>query len=58
LANAGAVLQGPGIEATAQLSLPETGAFQQNSTLFPLGLDFVFTCDKSLAALPRTTRVS
>lgn len=58
LANAGAVLQGPGIEATAQLSLPETRAFQQNTALFPLGLDFVFTCDKSLAALPRTTRVS
>ncbi len=58
LANEGAVLRGPGIDGTARLSLPETRAFQQNAALFPLGLDFLFTCDTRLAALPRTTRVS
>jgi alpha-D-ribose 1-methylphosphonate 5-triphosphate synthase subunit PhnH len=32
--------------------------FQQNKRIFPLGLDFIFTCGECLAALPRTTRVS
>lgn len=58
LSNAGAVLQGPGIQDQAQLSLPETQAFQSNAALFPLGLDFIFTCGDRLAAMPRTTRVS
>jgi alpha-D-ribose 1-methylphosphonate 5-triphosphate synthase subunit PhnH len=57
LTNAGAVLKGPGIKDQAALSLPETQMFQANATLFPLGLDFIFTCDDRLAALPRTTRV-
>ena len=54
----GATLQGPGIAEQAQLSLPERQVFQDNATLFPLGLDFIFTCGDRLAALPRTTRVS
>lgn len=58
LSGTGAVLKGPGIEAEARFSLPETRAFQENAALFPLGLDFLFTCDTRLAALPRTTRVS
>ena len=53
----GAVLTGPGIRKEAQLSLPETAAFQANRDLFPLGLDFLFTCGDRIAALPRTTRV-
>ncbi len=58
LSNEGAILQGPGIKDQAQLSLPATQAFQNNATLFPLGVDFMFTCDDRLAALPRTTRIS
>lgn len=54
----GAVLQGPGIKDTAALNLPEVAAFQSNAALFPLGLDFIFTCQSRLAALPRTTKVS
>ncbi len=58
LINSGATLGGPGIKDTAKLSLPEVKAFQDNARLFPLGLDFIFTCGDRLAALPRTTRVS
>ena len=58
LSNDGAVLRGPGIKKDAALSLPETHAFQDNARLFPLGLDFIFTCGDRLVALPRTTRVS
>ena len=53
----GTPLRGPGIKDVAALSLPETHAFQRNAALFPLGLDFIFTCGDCLAALPRTTRV-
>ena len=55
---AGATLTGPGIKETATLSLPDVEAFQANRTLFPLGLDFIFTCGERLAALPRSTEVS
>ena len=55
---AGATLTGPGIKDQATLSLPEVEAFQANRTLFPLGLDFIFTCGERLAALPRSTEVS
>ena len=54
----GATLCGPGIKDTARLSLPDVSAFQRNARLFPQGLDFMFTCQNRLAALPRTTRVS
>ncbi|MGY9036702.1 MAG: phosphonate C-P lyase system protein PhnH [Rhodobacterales bacterium] len=53
----GATLSGPGIKDSTGLSLPDCAAFQANATLFPLGLDFIFTCADRLAALPRTTRV-
>jgi len=58
LVSAGATLRGPGIKSDAVLSLPETAAFQGNHALFPLGLDFIFTCGNQLAALPRSTEVS
>lgn len=58
LRNEGARLTGPGIKATAALSLPDIQAFQANHALFPLGLDFIFTCGDHLAALPRSTEVS
>lgn len=54
----GAQLSGPGIKETATLSLPDIAAFQANAALFPLGLDFMFTCQHRVAALPRTTKVS
>ncbi|WP_375281540.1 phosphonate C-P lyase system protein PhnH [Pseudooctadecabacter sp.] len=54
----GVTLSGPGIKDTHSLSLPETEAFQHNASLFPLGLDFIFTCADRLAALPRTTSVT
>lgn len=53
----GAALKGPGIKDVAALSLPEVAAFQANRLLFPLGLDFYFTCGSRIAALPRTTEV-
>ncbi|MEP3846559.1 MAG: phosphonate C-P lyase system protein PhnH [Paracoccaceae bacterium] len=58
LAAWGATLCGPGIKSRAALSLPEISAFQSNRTLFPLGLDFIFTKGTRLAALPRSTEVS
>ena len=58
LTTSGATLSGPGIKSQSYLSLPETGAFQSNRDLFPLGLDFIFSCGDRLAALPRSTEVS
>lgn len=57
LAASGATLTGPGIKDTASLALPDVGAVQANTALFPLGLDFIFTSGSQLAALPRTTEV-
>ncbi|MEL6610318.1 MAG: phosphonate C-P lyase system protein PhnH [Pseudomonadota bacterium] len=57
LTEAGASLRGPGIKSQAALSLPEVDAFQANRTLFPLGLDFIFTSGARLAAVPRSTEV-
>lgn len=54
----GAMLTGPGIAEKAWLSLPEVAAFRANRALFPLGLDFFFTCGDRLAALPRSTVVA
>lgn len=58
LDSAGATLSGPGIRDMAQLSLPDTRPFIQNNALFPLGLDFVFTCGDRVAALPRSTTIT
>lgn len=55
-------LTGPGIEMHSSLridGLPPS-FWEERSRMtsrFPLGLDFVFTADGELAALPRTTRV-
>jgi alpha-D-ribose 1-methylphosphonate 5-triphosphate synthase subunit PhnH len=57
LTGTGATLTGPGIETAAQLSLPDTAAFQANRRRFPLGFDTYFTCGDRLAGLPRSTRV-
>jgi alpha-D-ribose 1-methylphosphonate 5-triphosphate synthase subunit PhnH len=58
ISQSGATLRGPGIQDTAQLSLPELDAFQKNAELFPLGLDYFFTHGSQIAALPRTTKVT
>ena len=50
-------LTGPGIAEEARLTLPDLAAFQANSRLYPLGLDFIFTCGAEVAALPRSTRI-
>lgn len=55
---AGARLQGPGIRDTAYLTLPDPAAMAANAMLYPLGLDFFFTCEDRLAALPRSTQIS
>lgn len=52
-----AQLSGPGIKSTQQATLPQIEPFQANSSLFPLGLDFIFTQDNRVTALPRSTRV-
>lgn len=57
LSNQGYSLRGPGIRDMAHLSLPDSAAFQTNHAQFPLGLDFLFTCDRQIAALPRSTEV-
>ncbi|WP_171211037.1 phosphonate C-P lyase system protein PhnH [Ruegeria sp. HKCCA5426] len=57
LVNAGARLSGPGIRDVARLSLPDIPALQANSSLFPLGCDFFFTCGSKVAALPRSTTI-
>lgn len=53
----GVRLTGPGIATMAQLSLPETAAFQENRALFPLGFDAFLTCGDQVAGLPRSTIV-
>ncbi|MFY0645246.1 phosphonate C-P lyase system protein PhnH [Sulfitobacter geojensis] len=58
LSATGATLTGPGIKDQATLSLPEVEPFQANRSLFPLGLDFIFTSGERLAALPRSTTVT
>ena len=57
LESRGTTLRGPGIRETAELSLPDPEAFARNNALFPLGLDFFFTCQDRVAALPRSTRI-
>lgn len=54
----GATLTGPGIRDRAALNLPEIAAFRANARLFPCGLDFIFTCEDRVAALPRSTTVT
>ena len=53
----GARLCGPGIRASAQLSLPGIPALQANTAMFPLGFYCLFTCGTRIAALPRSTRL-
>lgn len=54
----GATLRGPGIRDTARMTLPDADALRANAALFPLGLDFLWTCEGAVAALPRSTKVS
>jgi alpha-D-ribose 1-methylphosphonate 5-triphosphate synthase subunit PhnH len=57
------LLRGPGIEGEAKLApgpLPPgfVAMCEANRALFPRGVDLVFCAGDSIAALPRTTRVS
>lgn len=58
LSNEGSVLQGPGIQRTARLSLPDVAFSQRNAAQYPLGVDLFLTCGAALAALPRSTKVA
>ncbi|WP_298837348.1 phosphonate C-P lyase system protein PhnH [uncultured Roseobacter sp.] len=57
LAPVGVTLTGPGIKTTSHLSRPEAACFQTNHGLLPVGLDFLFTCDDLIAAVPRSAEV-
>lgn len=57
LQSIGTRLTGPGIKNEAALSLPDAALMAQNTALFPLGLDFYFTWQDQVAALPRSTRI-
>lgn len=54
-------LRGPGIWDSAHIDTGLNAAFWRArgtlASMFPLGLDLLFTCGRRLAALPRTTRV-
>lgn len=55
--------QGPGIDKVQRVSLQGLSAdfwlqWQSNHSLFPQGVDIIFTCGDSVLGLPRTTRVS
>ncbi|WP_291729212.1 phosphonate C-P lyase system protein PhnH [Leisingera sp. F5] len=55
---ANAVLSGPGIKDTAKMALPGMAALQNNTLLYPLGVDLFFTCGTQVAALPRSAQIS
>ncbi|CUH64794.1 Alpha-D-ribose 1-methylphosphonate 5-triphosphate synthase subunit PhnH [Thalassovita gelatinovora] len=57
LTASGVTLSGPGIKDAAALNLPDRAAFRANAMQFPLGLDFFFTSENRIAALPRSTKV-
>lgn len=55
-------LSGPGIQSTTSFSAENLNKnfweqAQQNAKRFPLGVDFIFTSNDSVAALPRSTQV-
>ena len=56
------LLRGPGIRdsrtfAPRGLPAPFRGWVRDNHQMFPRGVDLIFTCGSSLAALPRSTRL-
>ena len=55
--------RGPGIDGTATLAVPWAAdgfidAWERNAGLFPRGVDLLLVDAGSVAALPRTTRLS
>lgn len=55
-------LSGPGIRGTAQLAIGGArweflDRLRERRRLFPCGIDFIFACGRSIAALPRSTVV-
>jgi alpha-D-ribose 1-methylphosphonate 5-triphosphate synthase subunit PhnH len=62
-ADGGLELEGPGIRDRASLGVAPwpvslTAEIAANGAQFPRGVDLVFTANRQVAALPRTTRVS
>lgn len=51
------VITGPGVKGSGTIALPSTAEFIENNMRFPLGLDFFFTAEDTLTAMPRSTRV-
>ncbi len=56
-------LQGPGIKTEKQFSISPTPPvfwqqMQDNSRLFPLGVDVIFAADHQLAGIPRSSQIS
>ncbi|MEM9210688.1 MAG: phosphonate C-P lyase system protein PhnH [Pseudomonadota bacterium] len=50
-------LSGPGLKEPLCAQLPAIQPFAENSELFPLGLDVIFTCCSEVMALPRSTKL-
>ncbi|MGR3433466.1 MAG: phosphonate C-P lyase system protein PhnH [Shimia sp.] len=57
LTTEGPALTGPGIDGTANLSLPDPDALRANAVRFPLGLDLILCAGDRLACLPRSIRI-
>jgi alpha-D-ribose 1-methylphosphonate 5-triphosphate synthase subunit PhnH len=56
-------LQGPGIAGTASLTIDGLpgdfpARWRDNAAVFPCGVDLILTAGRTLAALPRTTRIT
>ncbi|MAJ35030.1 MAG: phosphonate C-P lyase system protein PhnH [Candidatus Puniceispirillum sp. TMED52] len=50
-------LSGPGIKDKVMVSITEISPFRNGQAMFPLGVDFMLTCDDKLMGLPRTTKM-
>lgn len=51
----GVRLSGPGIKKEQILSLSDVSTYRDNMKTFPLGIDFMFTHQETLACVPRST---
>jgi alpha-D-ribose 1-methylphosphonate 5-triphosphate synthase subunit PhnH len=50
-------LTGPGIKDAIMISITQIAPFRNGQSVFPLGIDFILTCDDKLMGLPRTTNM-
>ena len=56
LGSDGTAICGPGIEATAAITLPDDTVLDFNAARFPLGIDMFLVAGDRMAAVPRSTR--